>query len=251
MSNKENYLNKLETIKSIPNEETLVPNLPMGSYLQECENLYQWALTDLEKLESIGFTKAMLDDLPVRAAACREAQSIWNKDFRSQQIAQQEWKEKSPAVYEMRNALLHAMRYAYRNDAALMGRVSAIADGSGNADMIQDLNDITVLGRQNPTQLLAVGIDEAKLTEAATRSREMATLLAQANGDIAEQNQSKIIRDKAYTHLKQLADEVYAAGKFIFWKDAQRIKGYTSSYWRNTKKAKTPTDTQTTDSTKA
>lgn len=251
MSNNQNYLNKLEIIMSIPAEETLVPNLPMGSYLQECENLYQWALTDLEKLTSIGITKAMLDDLPVRAGACREAQSIWNKDFRSQQIAQQEWNDQSPAAYDLRDALLHAMRYAYRNDAALLGRVSAIAEGNGHADMIQDLNDLTVLGRQNPTQLLAAGIDEAKLTEAATLSNEMATLLAQANGDIAEQNESKIIRDKAYTHLKQLADEVYAAGKFLFWKDAQRIKGYTMSYWRKTKKAKTPTDTETNDSINA
>lgn len=251
MSNKENYLNKLETIKSIPTEATLVPNLPVGSYLQECENLYQWALTDLEKLESIGFSKAMLDDLPVRAAACREAQSIWNKDFRSQQIAQQEWKELSPAAYELRDTLLHAMRYAYRNDAAILSRVSAIAEGSGNADMIQDLNDITVLGRQNLTQLLAVGIDEAKLAEAATLSNNLAPLLARANGDIAEQSQSKTIRDKAYTHLKQLADEIYAAGKFLFWKDEQRIKGYTISYWRNTKKAKKQTDAVTTDSTNA
>ena len=251
MSNNQDYLNKLETIKSIPNEETLVPNLPMGAYLQECENLYQWALTDLEKLTSIGITKAMLDDLPVRAGACREAQSIWNKDFRSQQIAQQEWNEQSPAAYDLRDALLHAMRYAYRNDAALLGRVSAIADGNGHADMIQDLNDLTVLGRQNPTQLLAAGIDEAKLTEAAKLSDEMAILLARANGDIAEQNESKIIRDKAYTHLKQLADEVYAAGKFLFWKDAQRIKGYTMSYWRKAKRAKKQTDTETNDSTDA
>ena len=57
--------------------------------------------------------------------------------------------------------------------------------------MIQDLNDLTVLGRENPALLLAAGIDEAKLTEASTLSDEMATLLAQANGDKAEQSQSK------------------------------------------------------------
>jgi len=27
----------------------------------------------------------MIEDLPVLAGACREAQSIWNKDYRSQQ----------------------------------------------------------------------------------------------------------------------------------------------------------------------
>jgi hypothetical protein len=37
--------------------------------------------------------------------------------------------------------------------------VSAITDGSGHADMIQDLNDIAVLGRENPDPLTAIGFD--------------------------------------------------------------------------------------------
>lgn len=238
MANNQDYQSKLELLKSIPDAATVEPGFPVGSYLQESENLYHWALTDLEKFLTIGITKKMLDDLPVRAGACREAQSIWMKDYRSQQDAQLQWDEQAPLAYEMRDALLHTMRYAFRNDAALMGRVRSISDGGGHADMIQDLNDLTVLGRENLTLLQTMGVDEAKLNEASTLSDEMATLLAKANGDRAEQNQSKMIRDKAYTHLKELTDEIYAAGKFLFWKDNARNKGYTSSYWRKTKSSK-------------
>lgn len=249
MANNQDYVNKLELLKSIPDTATVVPAFPVGTYLQESENLYHWALTDLEKFLSIGINKEMLDDLPVRAGACREAQSIWMKDFRSQQDAQVQWNEQSPLAYEMRDALLHTMRYAFRNDAALMGRVRAVADGIGHADMIQDLNDLTVLGRENLALLQGIGVDEAKLNEASALSDQMATLLAQANGDKAEQSQSKIIRDKAYTHLKELTDEVYAAGKFLFWQNPARIKGYSSSYWRKKRGSKKEDEPETNEIT--
>ncbi|MDD3320466.1 MAG: hypothetical protein PHS59_03385 [Paludibacter sp.] len=232
MANNEDYQSKLEVINAIPTEDILVPDVPVGSYLQECENLYKWALQDLEILAGIGLTKEKLDDLPVRAGACREAQSIWMKDYRSQQAAQLQWIEQSPGAYALRDELLHAMRYAYRNETSLTSRVRTIADGRGDPDMIQDLNDLNVLGTENIDLLLTVGITAEKLAQAATLSDEMADLLALANGDKAEINQSKTIRDKAYTHLKNLADEVYEAGKFLFWKDKNRIKGYTMAYWR-------------------
>jgi len=131
------------------------------------------------------------------------------------------------------------MRFAYRKDDALLSRVRAIADGSGHADMIQDLNNIAVLGRENPDPLTAIGFDLDQLDLAATRSDELADLLAEANGDKADPNESKIIRDKAYMLMKRLVDEIREAGKYVFRNNAKRFKGYTSDYWRkqNRKKA--------------
>jgi len=175
----------------------------------------------------------MINDLPPRAGACREAQSIWNKDYRSQQEAQKQWAEQSPLAYEFVMDLLQTMRFGYRKDPALLSRVSAITEGSGHADMIQDLNDIAVLGRENPDPLTAIGFDLDQLDLAATRADELADLLAEANGDKADQNESKVIRDRAYTHLKKLVDEIREAGKYVFRKDKNRYKGYISQYRRS------------------
>ena len=49
---------------------------------------------------------------------------------------------------------------------------------------------------------MAINYDMAKLENAATLADEMAEVLAIANGDKAEQNESKLTRDRAYTHLK-------------------------------------------------
>ncbi|WKK78116.2 hypothetical protein QYS49_14345 [Marivirga salinae] len=39
------------------------------------------------------------------------------------------------------------------------------------------------------------------------------------------------MRDKAYIHLKELVDEVYRTGKFVFLKDGNKRKGYYIRYF--------------------
>ncbi|WP_159519411.1 hypothetical protein [Sunxiuqinia indica] len=245
MANIDDYNAKLAEIQAIPDEEVKEPGIPVDVFLQEAENLHHWSLDDSDSLKVVGITKAMIDELPVRAGACREAQSIWNKDFRSQQEAQQQWGEQSPIAYDLRNDLLQSLRFAYRNDPALLGRVSAITDGAGHADMIQDLNDIAVLGRENTEPLLAIGFDLSQLDLAATRADELADLLAEANGDKADNNESKVMRDKAYTHLKALVDEIREAGKYVFRNDQKRLNGYSSQYWKKLHRKQSSNSTET------
>jgi hypothetical protein len=223
MGNIDDYNARLGEIQAIPDEETRGPDIPVDVALQEAENLHHWSLDDAVALAVVGITTDMINDLPVRAGACREAQSIWNKDYRSQQEAQKQWAEQAPEAYAFRNDLLASLRFAYRKDDALLSRVSAITDGSGHADMIQDLNDIAVLGRENPKPLTAIGFDLTQLDRAATRADELANLLADANGDKADPNYSKTIRDKAYTHLKALVDEIREAGNQVFRNNKNRF----------------------------
>lgn len=231
MANIDDYNAEIETIRAIPDDKTLEPAMPVDTYLQESENLAKWSLMDAEALATISITLAMLNKLPVRAGALREAQSIWVKDHNSQQDAQREWAEAAPEAFAMRDQLLHDFRYAYRNDAAILARVAEIAEGDTNADMIQDLNDLSLLGKSNTAPLEAINFSLEKLEAAATASDELANILALANGDKSLQNETKVIRDKAYTHLKELVDEIRAAGKYLFWKNEKRYKGYVSQWW--------------------
>ena len=232
MANQEDYLAKLDDIRAIPDQDVQRPNQPVDIFLQESENLFHWSLDDAAQLNVVGITTNMINDIPVRAGACRESQSLWTKDFRSQKEAQQQWSEQSPVAYEMHSDLLKTMRYAYRKFPDLLGRVAAIAMGDGHADMIQDLNDIAVLGKANTEPLTSIGFDLTLLDTAATKADELADLLAEANGDRAEQNESKIIRDKAFMYLKELVNEVRDAGKYVFRNNKNRYKGYTSSFWK-------------------
>ena len=231
MANIDDYNAKIETIREIPDVKTLEPTMPVDTYLQEGENLAKWSIMDAEALATIAITLAILNDLPVRAGALREAQSIWFKDRNSQLEAQRAWAEASPQAFALRDELVHTFRYAYRNDPVVLARVSEIAEGNTNADMIQDLNDLSLLGKSNTAPLEAINFVLEKLDDAANASDELAEILAMANGDKSLQSESKSIRDKAYTHMKELVDQIRDAGKYLFWKNEKRYKGYVSQWW--------------------
>ncbi|MBN2343920.1 MAG: hypothetical protein JXX29_17170 [Deltaproteobacteria bacterium] len=226
------YEQKLPTITAIAPEDVKIPTMPMGVYIQEAETLYHWAQKDLPELQKAGLSNTLFEDLPYRSDAASEAQSLWNNVMRGREEAQQRWNEESPEAYDLRDELLHAMRYAYRDDDTLLSRVRAVAEGSGDADMIQDLNNLSIIGRENPAPLKAIGFDVNKIELAAEMSNEMGTLRGEATADKGNDNEIKRIRDQAYTHLKEAVDAIRECGQYVFWRDPHRRKGYASAYLR-------------------
>ena len=244
MSNKTDFQTCLTAIQAIPVEQVKEPNMPVDNFVQEADNLYLWLQPDLAVLAAKGITQLKIDELPVRAGALREAQSLWIRESRSQDV----WNKQSPAAYELRDDLIADFRYAFRNEPSLLARVDEIDTGDGHEDMIQDLNDLSVLGDAHTELLSAIGMDLSKLEIAANLSDVMGQLLAEVNETRTGGNDAKYLRDQAYTHLKQLVDEIRECGKYAFRKDEKRVLGYYSSYWRKKKssaKTNEPIEEQT------
>lgn len=230
---KENYDTKLVVLEALPQEEVKSPTIPVDVFMQEAENLFVWAKEDKETLVTKGLDwQVYAEDLPTRTGACRYAQAVWMKERYSQEEAAKAWKEESPKAYEFRNDLLADLRFAFRKRPDLSARVRAIADGDGDADMIQDLMDISVLGKANIAELEKAKYDLRNFDIAAQKSDALAELLAKANGATLDNSKAKEIRDRAYTHLKEAIDELRETGKYAFRKDPERYKGYISRYRR-------------------
>jgi hypothetical protein len=238
MSNVDDYSKKIGLIEALDINDVKKPAIPVDVFTQECEDLYHWCQSDKEKLTAAGLDWTLVDDLPARASACREAQSVWVTERRTRQQAEQDWKTKSPAAYDLRDQLLHTFTYAYRGAPEILSRVAEIRDGNGNADMIQDMNDLSVLGRTHIAQLRSINFDTALLDTAASTSKEMSTVLAMANGDRNQESMAKTIRDKAYTYLKQVVDEINVCGKYVMWQTPERLMGYSSTYQRKNNRRK-------------
>ena len=101
----------------------------------------------------------------------------------------------------MRNRLLRAYRYAFRKNPELPGRVAEITKGDGDGDIIQDLNDLVVLGRNHPEPLKSINLDLSLPDTSATMAVDMAKLNTAANGIEDSEEEAKIMRDKSYVHL--------------------------------------------------
>ncbi len=189
---------------------------------------------------------SLLDSLPTRCGAARQAQSMWNALRFTQQDTQKIFDSRYAEGVDLRSELLHHERFAFRHDSHLSGRVQAIAEGNNQADTIQDLSDLAVLGRENLHLLQAINIDEAQLNQAATCSEDLAKLGATAHGDTAEAKEIKKLRDKSYSYLNMAVTEIRACGRYAFWKEPDRRSGYRSNFLRrNRKSTKTsPADLQ-------
>ncbi|WP_108869383.1 hypothetical protein [Aquimarina aquimarini] len=230
---KQNYDTKLSLLESMLSENALPPRTPIDVVVQEAENLYVWIQEDKEALTNIGLDwDTYAEDLPIRAGACRYAQGVWMKERYDREDAVKVWNAKSPDAYTFRNDLLADLRFAFRKRSDLIARVRAIADGSGDADMIQDLVDISVLAKANTAELTTINYDMTRFDQAEQQADELAELLGKANGAILDNSKAKDIRDKAYTHLKEAIDEIRDTGKHLFRKHPERYQGYISRYNR-------------------
>lgn len=238
MSNRCDYEKKLAAITAIPRDQVRQPALPMYAVHQEAEYLHKWCQGDLDELTQAGLSRELVDDLPARIGASREAQSNWHTARFARVDSHRRWNDLAPGARELRDELTHAMRYAFRQRDDLLGRVAEIADGATDADLIQDLNDLAVLGKAHLDHLGAVGIDPDKLDQAAAASDSLAELLAEATMDREADNAVKLVRDRAYTHLQEAVDAIRQCGQYVFWKRPERRRGYYSSYKRRARRAR-------------
>jgi hypothetical protein len=240
---KQAFETKKDTIEAILNENVKYPNIPIDAALQEAEDLLVWCRQDKELLVKAGLEWTLVEDLSIRIGACRYIQSEWQKEYRSIEDAQREWGEKSPAAFKLRDELLHHFKHAFHNRSDLLARVKKISEGSSNADMIQDLSDLSVLGKANLDLFVNTLMETSQLDLAATTADSLSVVLANSNGEKLKDNEKRILRDKAYAHMKEAVDEIRRVGQYVFWRDELRRKGYISRYnkmvKRNSKSKKT------------
>ncbi|WP_461644200.1 hypothetical protein [Labilibaculum euxinus] len=239
MAQKEDYQAVLDQLTAILAEKVSAPGMPVDIYAQEALNLSYYALGDKELLVAKGLQAEYIDSLPVRVGAMQYAQSEWLAVSNSKSEAAKEWNGISEKASVLHRELLHDFRFAYRNDRELKMLVDKIAEGNGNADMIQDLSDMHALGKANPDQLATINKDMSRLDLAAEYAGVLGNLLAKANG-VRDDNDkpAKEMRDRAYTYVKEAVDEICMYGKYVFWKDENKVEKYSSAYFRNLRKQK-------------
>jgi hypothetical protein len=238
MGKQEDYQKKLEVIRAIDDSQIKKPHhIPVGIYIQESVNLYMCALDDKELLINGGLDPELLEDLPTRFGALKAAQSKWENEWKATNKSAMEWKKQSPIAYDLRKNLLAAFLYAFRKHPGLVKKVKAISPIGSHARMIEDLNDLSLLGKDNTRLLEAIKFDLSLLDKAAQTSREMAVLLDEKDRERerGEPSEAKKIRDQAYTHLKEAVDEILEAGKYVFRQNKKRLRKYASAYRRQIK----------------
>ena len=236
MGNREHYKKKLEVISAIDDSRIKKPHhIPVPVYIEEVDTLCHRALQDKEELVAAGVAPELIEDLPQRLGALIEAEKKWQKEWKPRNKSALEWDKQSPAGYDLRKRLLADFYYAFRKEPDLMQYLKYISQPGPYSGMIQDLNDLSELGRANTRLLEVINFDFSLLDKADHTSREMRRLHAAMTCETQRRSEVKRIRDQAYTHLKEAVDEIRGAGKYVFYQDKEHSLEYTSEYMRQIK----------------
>ncbi len=231
MSNSADYLAKLDVIITRDLSENRKSSIPMDISFSEADTAVQVATQDSVQLQAAGINWSMVEELPSFIGAAREAQSLWNSTRFERADAQTAWDNNLEDAYDLCEYCLHALAHANRNDEQKLNRISDIKEGEGGANLVQDLNDIHVFGTENQASLDAINFDFANITAAGEMAVKMGDLLSIKDSS-SSRDERKDIRDKAFSIVKDMVDEVYACGQYVFWKDEERKKLYASAYRR-------------------
>ncbi len=232
MSNSTDFTLHQEEIHAFPESLICRAAMPIATYCSEAETLFKVATEDSAALIEAGFDQLQITNLSTLAGATREAQSLWNADRFSKEDAQTAWNAHVTEAFEMKEECISAFQYAFRTNEHLLGRVDAIIDGTGQPDLVQDLNDISVLGEEQNELLEKINFPQTTISKAGEMAHLMAELLAE-KGSLSSKNERRVVRDKAYSLLKQTVDEIYACGQYVFRKNSERKKLYKSAYRYN------------------
>lgn len=233
MSDQQDLIDRLDEIKAVLMEEIKQCDIPVGIYLHESENLHTRVSVDLSKLTAVGMDPELVTKLLAYTGAARTAQSNWEELNTVREEAKEAWKAAWPAFIEFRNDLIDHMDFAYRNDEVLLKKLAIIKQGDSHADAVQDMANLSVLGKANLAPLEAINFDVTLIDKAAEEADKMGGLLGAVNGHMYVDDEIKVIRDKSYTLLKSVVDEIRKYGRFVFRKDADHARSYSSKYSRD------------------
>ena len=215
-----------EALQGIPAAQLKSLLIPVAIYVQEAEDLAACASDDADRLLGAGLPPTAIDELPLRAGALAEAQSLWQQNRKKKHP----WNEQRELARHFRDGLLHDFRYAFRNNKSLLSRLNQLMQGNSYSNMIQDLNDLAVLGAGQLPLLESVGFDTAKLKQAADLSAQTAFVWADFQRLQLSGNPDKTLRDRAYTYLKLTVDQVRNCGQYVFPRGHERYPAYCSAF---------------------
>jgi hypothetical protein len=220
-------------LDALPLEDIDEPDLPMSVLLQEAHDLY--AIVKDEPVRSalvaVGVEPEQIDTLDNVINATRAAQSQWVvvRDRHKEQ-AQRDREEQG---YTLRGSLLASCRFNLRKRKKAKATIQAIAEGEGLPDLVQDLVDIAQLIDDHRDAFARDTTFDAgtKSEEARTLSAEIqAGLSSERQGETREQ--SKDLRDRAFTYLNTQVSDLREAGRYRYRDDRQQSAKFASAYER-------------------
>jgi len=206
--------------------------IPVSNFIQEALDLFEWCGKDKEILIHAGLDWKFAEEIPDRAQALITLEASWIPKFRGTNEMTESWKELYPNARTLQKSLLRHFRYAFYSMPDVLNQLKSISRIHTIAGLIQSLFDLAEIGGKHSTELQKIHFDFQLLETARETGNTLVPLHARVNSLKKEKNIALELRNKAYSDLKEAVDEVKRAGKFALRNNKNRLRGYSSDFFR-------------------
>ena len=230
MKNKQNDFERLlQKLRECPSDKVREPDRPVAIILSEAYALACVAAKYRAELERVGLDPAIIDEIEPCANTLRVAETAWTttreKELAAVVIAA------ITQAYTFRSDIVSASRYALRKNDAAQATISHIQEGEGVADLCQDLVDLAAVVETHRDAFEKIDFDFAKVAHA----RALADEIQKGQGEVVVEkasNETRDVRNRAFTYLDDVVDEVRSAGLYAFGSDSDstRLSLFRSNY---------------------
>ena len=211
--------------------EVRSPDQPIDIYFQETDDLL--AHVEANGLRPLlvdeGLNEGVFDEIAAALAAARQAQTEWTLlNDREKPTDQQELEVKG---YALRARAVKKARFTLRKDKSAQTTISNIVEGEGLADLVQDLDDLAKLIEDRADEFA-----RNRNFDAAKAKADMTETARAIRGGLSgfrmnpAQTKAVDLRDRAWTHLDDLVDDLREAGRAAT--DGVAARGFGSAYNR-------------------
>ncbi len=230
---KEILSNLRPTLLSIPAAEVDPPTMPVEVATKEARITALHCGDDAAALTRFKIDGiAMSKEIEIAAEVTDAAEAAWDVVAVTRTEHEEEWQAIKPKAYEMRDDYIDLLEFIFENEQMdqALAVVHEIAEGTGDADMAQDLEKLHQLTVIHAEKLAEYEVTIEDIAAIGAMYQDVNILMASATVDRTRSKDELDLRNRAYTHMMKLVNKTRKAGKIAFKHDEKRRKRYRSEY---------------------
>ena len=228
-------------LQALPLDQVQAPSIPIADLHEEASNLLYY-LVDMTKPEhpltargaglvQVKIKVTELEDFATAISASREAQAQWT--VASSRSKSEDQVQREAAGIAHRARIVAASRYHLADDAQVQDKLDEIQEGEGIADLIADLEALTVLVRAHAP--VYEGDTTFNPHAEAELAANLAVTIAAGQALYAANPPARELldlRDRASTFLERLLARLRLAGRWAYREHPEILKHFASKYAR-------------------
>jgi hypothetical protein len=219
-------------------EELRKPRIPVRETVSEAKQTVEVCRQNplvKSQLAKVGHDKAKIDAVEEAAQACDRAEVLCRHTLSGVKSAEALATVREAEALEQE--ILGAFRFNMRDDRDVQAKVRRIAEGSGLLDTKTDIALCAELLRAHPNAFDAdETFDAAEALATCEEIEPKLDALLTDPADVLAREAALDLRDRAWTHLDTLLDDLRFAGQHALRKHPTERRHFTSAYNRAAKR---------------